>query len=126
MNGRRAKFAQRAQMFGCAVSFVLREMIVRELRVEFAHQAVTRHFGKNGRGRDGQRERVAVNDALLWNRNVLENERVEQQRGGRGRKLCERAIHGEMRRVQDIDFVNFALRGRTNCIRDGDFANWLE
>lgn len=114
MHERCAKLAQSAQVFGCAVPFVLCETVAWKFLVERAHDTVTRNFGEDGRGSNGERERVTMNNALLWNVNLVQNERVEQEGIGLERELLKGAIHGKVRGAEDVELVYFGLRSNAN------------
>ena len=126
VEGGRTVFAESLEVGGGAVALVLGKTILGILRVEFAHEAVTRDFGEDAGGGDGEGESIAVNDALLGNLDFLQHEGIEQERVRSEGEGLKRAIHGEMRCFEDIELVYLGLRGGTHGVGSGDGADGLE
>src|SRR5262249_61230267 len=61
----RAVPVEGGEMICRPVAFVLREAVLRELRVGFEHEAVARDFGDDRRGRDGGASSVTVDEIAL-------------------------------------------------------------
>lgn len=113
-------------MFGRAIALVLSKTVLGKRAVYLTHDPVTRDLGENGRGRDREREGVAVNDALLRDVNVVQDEGVEQQRVRGNGQHVERAIHCQVRCAQNVELVYFFSGRRTNPVRARDLANGLK
>ena len=85
--------AQGGEMVMCGVAFVLRQPILRINPVPFEHPPVAFHFGNDGRGGDGNRKRVTVDERFLFDQHV-QLHGVEQQIIGRDFQLPQGFSHG--------------------------------
>lgn len=78
MQGTGAERPERFKMLGHAVALVFREPVAGMRGVELAHQRVPRGLGEDRGGRDRQAFRVAADNRLLGNFQVLDAPSVDQ------------------------------------------------
>ena len=107
------------EMFGCAVAFVLGEIVLRVLRVELQHQSVPRDFGNNAGGGDGITFGVAFDDGFLPETNCRHVKTVHKHVIGFDRQGVEREHHCAPRRAEDIVAVDDCYVGKAG--RPADF-----
>lgn len=88
----RTEQAERFEVVGCAVAFILREAVLRIELIELEHAAVAIDFGEDGRGSDRDGARVAVNDRFLFD-GQIEFDGVEQKVIGKGTQLRNSRNH---------------------------------
>lgn len=81
--------------------------ILRILRVEFAHEPVARHLGDDAGRRDAQAERIAADQCRVPDGQSAHRKSVDQCMGGFLRKFFYRAGHGQVRRAQNVQPVDF-------------------
>ena len=78
MQGTGAERPKRFEMLGHTVALVFREAVAGMLGIEPTHQRVPRRLGKYRGGRNRQALRVAADDRLLSNVQVLHPPSVDQ------------------------------------------------
>ena len=109
-------------MFGGAVALVAGEPVAGVDKVELAQQRVPRGLGEDRRGGDRARERVAVHEVALRQRQV-DGGGVDEQEVGRDGEGLDGAPHGEPRGLQEIDPVDLGDRRRGDGPGEGAFAD---
>lgn len=70
--------AERSEMLGSAVTFMLGETVLRVQPVILFHTVISFYFRENGSGGDGSRAQVAVDESFLLDREI-EFDGVEQK-----------------------------------------------
>ena len=91
-----AEFAEGAAMLGRGVALVRGEAVAGVDGVELAHQAVAVDLGDDGGGGDGERERVAVEEACL-RAGMVEAHGVDEEVVGREGEATATAASMAMR-----------------------------
>ena len=109
MHRRRPLRLQRRQMFRRSVPLVFRELEPRVVRIQRAHQRVTRRLGEDRRGADRRHGRVAADDGFAARaeiEHVGKPVAVHLHMRGRERQAEQRAAHREEARLQDVERVD--------------------
>ena len=101
MQRRRAQTLERGEVLGRAIAFIVLKPILRKHRVPSLQRGVPGHFGQNRRGGDRKAQRVAMNQCLLWQRQV-DAYGVHQQAIARRRQLLHGTAHGQTRGLQNV------------------------
>lgn len=108
----------RGAMLSRAVAFVFAKPKLGKGGVQGAHASVSGHFRHHRRRGDGGAYGVAFGDRRLigperWNRQSID----QMMRVARFQSL-DRSNHREMRRIENVEFVNFLSRGVADSERD--------
>ena len=97
--------AESCQVFGSSVAFMLREAVLRVELVVFLHSAVALRFRENGSRGDRCRAHIAMNQRLLFDRQV-EFDGVEQEVIRKRVKLRDGGNHRLPAGLIDVPGVN--------------------
>src|SRR5262245_28512141 len=97
---------QRREVFGYAVAHVTLEAIARMSGAEPGHEAIAHDLGDDGRGRDRQHQRVAVDDRLAVATGIDLVDAVDEHEFGPDRQGAHRARQRPERRSADIVTVD--------------------
>ena len=100
-----AVFDEGAAVFGCGIAFVRSETVLGVEHVEFAHEGVTMDLGDDRGGGDGERERVAVEDAGLG-AGMIDAHGVNEQVVGCDAEALDGDEHGEAGGLVDVEAID--------------------
>src|SRR5256885_10767643 len=118
----RAETAERFEVNGSAVTFVLGETVAGEIGVEFIEACIAVSFGKNGGGGDGNAARVSFDKTFLFDENV-ELHGVDQEIVWNDGKLLKCRGHGLAAGLIDVPGVDAGGINFGDGPRQGVFAN---
>ena len=90
---------------------MFRKAELRELAVDFLHDVVASDLGDDASGGDRERDRVALDDAIVRVGELAERESVDEAVVGRFAEALDRAAHGEVGGLEDVDSVDFLVVG---------------
>jgi len=122
-----AVFGEGTSVLGRGVAFVRGETVLGMEEVELAHEAVAMDFRDDGRGGNGEGERVAVVEAGLRagvrELREVEQHRVNEQVVGRGGEALDGLEHSETGGLVDVDAVDSLGVDFGDGDAEGDFAD---
>jgi hypothetical protein len=88
---------------------VLRKAESWELPVELMHDPVTRDFGDDARRSDRERESVALDNTVVWQREIFHRETIDEAVIGGERQGFHRPPHREVSGAKDIERIDFLM-----------------
>ena len=101
---------------------MFRKAELRKLAVDFLHDVVAGYLGDDAGGGNRERDRIALYDAVVRVGKIAERKAVDEAVVGRIAEAFDRAAHGEVGGLQDVDSVDFLVvgsRDRPDDVRVG-------
>ena len=123
MDATRAMHRQLLEMLFGAIPFMGEKIVEGILPMKFGHQSIPRHFGHDRGRRDGQAERITLDDGAERDGAIGQSNRVNEQAIRLRSETGQRTTHGEAGRFKNVELVDFFVARRTDPDADRAFVD---